>query len=468
MNHKNSINNMDNMKYKNSVNHALLERLVGCPLVVCFFGLCFAALFSYLIKEDTIFSDMENRYLTVCPKISIEGLASGSFMESFESYCNEQVPLRSILVKGKALLEQAQLKCENDGVSKGDDGYLFTKVMQESAQLDKNISAISLFAENMEEKGRETYIAIAPTSAYVNFQKLPMGMPVLDENACIERMQQLDIFCTENSAGNEAAAEKEITKEKEALTGNEAVTGKEITIEKEITEANEALTGYETVAGKEIPSDKENLDDSGYEKKVHFVDLSAVLKEHADEYLYYKTDHHWTSLGAQYAYEEIIGKMGAEAKDITRYEKHERCDFYGTNYAKFKGAGAGPDTITYYDVPIYELRLKNMVVNTLYDVEKLETYDKYAMFMYGNDGKYEVVSDKNHTGEADLIIVKNSYANCLIPYLTMNFDDIIVVDLRYFGGSVTDIIDENKDAKILLMYDWSFINEDNHFYKLVK
>lgn len=387
------------------------------PLVTVFFVLCFAAFISYIVKPDTEFSAMENRYLTGRPSVNFASLADGSFMSNFETFCNEQVPIRNALVKGKAILEQVQLKCENDGIAKGADGYLFDKTLSESGQLGKNISAITNFAKLMNEKGREVYITIAPTAVWINADKLPKGMPVLDEADCSNELS--------------------------------------------------------------LALNNGNLTD-----KAHMIYLYEDLKARENEQLYYRTDHHWTTLGAGIAYGKIMEEMGLEKKDISAYEKHERSDFLGTSYAKFKGIGVKEDTIEYYDVPIEELRLEKQTVNTLYDLEKLDTYDKYAAFMYGNDGMYEVITQNAAKAEkseeltkavedtafdgADLIVVKDSYANCLIPYLAMNFNDIIVVDLRYFGGSLQEVMDNNESARILLMYNWSFVNEDNHFYKLVK
>ena len=379
-----------------------LRIIVKYPLIFVFFMICFGAFLTYLIKPDAQFSQMENRYLTTRPAISLQTLLDGTFMSNFETYCNEQVPLRNALVRGKAAVSQAQFRCENDGVSKGKDGYLFDKTLSRSNQFSKNVSAISNFAKNMSDRQREVYITIAPTSVWINEDKLPKGMPVLDEAECSNEL---------------------------------------------------------TLA----------LNDGEIDDNVHTVYLYDVLKASEEKQLYYRTDHHWTSDAAYIAYGKIMEEMGLKPQDISSYARLEARDFLGTSYAKFKGFGVEADTIGYYDFPIKELRLEKQTVNNLYDLQKFDTYDKYGAFMYGNDGKYEVVcGDEDVENGADLIIVKDSYANCLIPYLTMNFNDIIVVDLRYYGSSLNELIDENADAKILLLYNWSFVNEDNHFYKLVK
>ncbi len=361
-------------------------------IVWIFSAVCVCMLAGYIVLPQRDFSDMENRYLQKRPDVTVSSLADGSFMDSFETYTNEQIPLRDLFVKCKAALVQATGSSENDGIAKGADGYLFDKVNATSGQMHKNITAIKNFAAQAE---RNVYICVAPTSTWVNQNRLPSGMPVLDE----------------------AAASNELT---------EAV--------KDIDNA-------------------------------HMIYLYDRMSSHADEQIYYRTDHHWTTKGAGYAYEEIADKMGLEQKDISQYAKHTADDFYGTHYAKYKGVFVKPDSIEYYDVPILALELEKRTVDNLIDKEKLSGYDKYAAFMYGNDGMYKVNAEKG--AGRDLIVLKDSYANCLIPYLVMNYDSIVCIDLRYFGGSVADVLSSDEDADVLLMYNWTFLNDDNHFYKLV-
>ncbi|MBO4903585.1 MAG: hypothetical protein J5367_00015 [Lachnospiraceae bacterium] len=358
---------------------------------VIFFGLCVIMLAGYLLRTDDDFSDMENRFLQKRPKITGQGLLDGSFMDSFETYTNEQIPLRNMFVKCKAVSVWLTGSSENDGIAKGKDSYLFDKVTAVSDKVNKNITAIKNFAMKTD---RDIYVAIAPTSTWINEEKLPKGMPVLDELQCSSEL---------------------------------------------------------ALALRDIPN-------------AHMVSLYDALEEHKDEQLYYRTDHHWTTKGAGYAYEKIASEMGLCVENITQYEKHEANDFYGTHYAKYKGIFVQTDEIEYYDVPIKELELEGGTEDNLIDTEKLSGYDKYAAFMYGNDGRCVVHADKG-IGK-NLYIFKDSYANCLIPYLIMNYDNITVIDLRYFGGSVADELAADKDADVLLLYNWTFVNEDNHFYKL--
>ena len=361
------------------------------PIVPVFATITLCMFAGYLFGTQNDFSQMENRYLAKRPGLTIGGLLDGSYMDSFESYTNEQIPLRDLLVKCKAVCVGLTGSSENNGIAKGKDGYLFDKVIAFD-KVERNIASIGQFVRSAD---RDVYIAIAPTSTRINEDKLPAGMPVLDEKACDKMLK-------------------------------------------------EELEGV---------------------KNAHIIDLYGVLSADRDKDLYYRTDHHWTTEGAGCAYREIASAMGFEPGDIGRYKKHEVHDFYGTFYAKYKGIGIKGDTIEYYDVPIKELDLKDRTLYNLMDEEKLGTYDKYGAFMYGNDGEYTV-----DTGRGDgrrLIILKDSYANCLIPYLVMNYDKIRVMDLRYFGGNVSEALAEDSEADILLMYNWTFVNDDNHFYRLV-
>lgn len=195
---------------------------------------------------------------------------------------------------------------------------------------------------------------------------------------------------------------------------------------------------------------------------VRVVDLIGALNGHEDEYIYYGTDHHWTSLGAYYAYDAI-------STDPITFDKlnfHEIDDFYGTLYAKYKGIGVRSDVISYADLPIESAVFGEINTDTLYDLSKADVFDKYALFLYGNYGFSEIVSDKDN--EKTLVIFKDSYANSVIPYLTCDYGRIVIVDLRYYGESVKSLLEKEANADILLLYNFDFVNEDKHFYKLVK
>lgn len=196
-------------------------------------------------------------------------------------------------------------------------------------------------------------------------------------------------------------------------------------------------------------------------RNVNVIDLSRGLKKHEGEYIYYRTDHHWTTSGAYIAYSEI----SKTPVSIEQLNKNSVDDFYGTLYAKYKGTGVKCDIIDYYDISIDSLTFDDEVKDTLYDLSKIQVFDKYGLFLFGNKGKC-VINSHNANNGKKLIVFKDSYANSLIPFLTYDYDEITIVDLRYFAGSVSELIEEKNDAEILFLYNFDFMNEDNHFFKL--
>ena len=217
-----------------------------------------------------------------------------------------------------------------------------------------------------------------------------------------------------------------------------------------------------------MPYPNQKLEISNFNKEVsllkntHVVDLVETLESHGEEYLYYRTDHHWTTRGAYLAYREISNNP----IEICTLKENRIEDFYGTLYAKYKGLFVEPDVVSYYDIPIEEAVFGDVKTDTMYDLSKTSEFDKYGMFLYGNSG-CSTIKTKCKNGKS-LIVFKDSYANSVIPFLTNDYSDITVIDLRYFGDSVEELLDKDGDSDILMLYNFDFLNEDNHMYKLLK
>ncbi|MCR4923795.1 MAG: hypothetical protein K5931_07285, partial [Lachnospiraceae bacterium] len=154
-------------------------------ITIILFGAFITAIFLlYLLLPQTEFSDVENRYLTLRPKISFESLAKGSFMTDFDSYTAEQLPFRNAFVKLKALTEKFLLKKENNNIVEGSDSYLFEKLSVVNERLTKNEEIIKSFAK---ENDRRINVAIVPNSFEILKEKVPRGLPLVDEKKEIDK-----------------------------------------------------------------------------------------------------------------------------------------------------------------------------------------------------------------------------------------------------------------------------------------
>lgn len=206
------------------------------------------------------------------------------------------------------------------------------------------------------------------------------------------------------------------------------------------------------------------------------VKVSDVLFSHNDEYIFYRTDHHWTTLGAYYAYMEYMRSIGESANDKESYNIEKVTDeFYGTNSSKVNIRTVADDIYLYKLKKDMEISIRynetEDLRNTLYYEKALDTKDKYSVFLGGNNAFLEIKSDlheneKNEANGERLLVIKDSYAHSFIPFVADRFCQTDVVDLRYYNKSIEELINKNKYTHILILYNIDNLATDNNIYKL--
>ena len=206
---------------------------------------------------------------------------------------------------------------------------------------------------------------------------------------------------------------------------------------------------------------------SGASDRVNKIDLYLPLTSHNNEYIYYKTDHHWTSLGAYYAYREIADKMALDAVDISAFESVTVSDsFLGSTYDKVQYK-TEPDSITRYDSRVkvtVDYGNDRAASDSLYDESFLSQKSKYDYFLGGNFARVDINTDVKN-GKT-LLLIKDSYANSVLPFLVNNFEHIIMLDLRFITDDVQEIIDSEKPDELLVLYNVEKFMGDENQYKL--
>ena len=207
----------------------------------------------------------------------------------------------------------------------------------------------------------------------------------------------------------------------------------------------------------------------------YFIDVSSALNAHKDEYIYYRTDHHYTTLGAYYVYEAWRKHLDASAVKLTDFTDEEVPDFYGTYDSKVNTALAGgvtADTINIYHNKLTDSAKmtwdgkEDKVYTGIYDETKLSVKDKYSVFFGGNHGITDI--DTGSGKEGKLLIIKDSYAHSLAPFALSDYGRIIMVDLRYFNKSLKKYIEENGISDILVLYSTADFAEDANMAKLLR
>ncbi len=197
---------------------------------------------------------------------------------------------------------------------------------------------------------------------------------------------------------------------------------------------------------------------------INFVDLYDTLSSKKDEYIFYKTDHHWTTKGAYYAYGELSKKMGITPKGEEYFNIQKVTDeFYGSLYSKGGFRHLNPDSIELYlpkDDEKYKVEHlgEDKSYESLYDMNNINKKDKYTVFFNGNHPLIKITTNKGEGRK--LLVVKDSYANSFIPFLTSHFSEIYMVDLRYYSEGLNTLIQENQINDMLILYNANTFFED--------
>ena len=206
-----------------------------------------------------------------------------------------------------------------------------------------------------------------------------------------------------------------------------------------------------------------------------FIDVTDALSAHKDEDIFYKTDHHWTSLGVYYAYQEFCKEMGIEPKPLSWYQSEILSDqFLGTTYSKANLYTVQPETIMYYKNPNeypleVEYRAGDKVTetsNSLIEEKYLNEKDKYSAFLNGNQAITKITTS-NKNGKK-LLIVKDSYANSFAPFAVNDYEEVHMIDLRAYRQSTMDYMEQNGITDVLLLYNVQNFTEDSNVYQLTK
>lgn len=368
------------------------------PTVV-FCAFIFVTFILYIILPKNSYSAEEKRNLQSMPEPTVDKILNGEFEQDFETFLSDQMPFRTFFVGTNAYCSLYSGQNGSNGIYKGSDGYLFTKPVEYNELLDKNISYIAEFAEKTEIP---TYMCIVPTSGYIMQNNLPKNHYEYKDNDLIN------------------------------------------TTKNDLKKAD---------------------------SNIHFIDLIPSFTEKSNsEQLFYKTDHHWTSSGAYTAYEIIADVMGLNATPKSEFNITTHNDFYGTSYAKSALWLTKPDTIELWKnknhtdstISVYiKDGQKEINSNTMFFDENLLTDDKYTAFLDGNHGYVKITNNDNKNSKK-LLIIRDSYAHSLAPFLADNYSEITLIDLRYYKSPVSSLIKDQSIDETLILYGLDTITTDTN------
>lgn len=286
-----------------------------------------------------------------------------------------------------------------------------------------------------------------------------------DGNVFMYDRQGYEMFYgTDESAAKYAAAVSEIKK----------LVGSKVNVYNMVV-PNHAAFGLPKKYLDTMNDEKANIETiyKSYSEDVIPVSVYAAEEKHKAEYIYFKTDHNWTGLGAYYAYQELCKAMKTNAVDINSLTKGNITGFKGSLFVATKTEekpdgnkelSANPDTVVYYNMPGVESCILMENGKTQEQEVSLiagfaEGSNAYSAFIWGNN-PYMKVKTTQKTGKK-LCIIKDSYGCAIAPFTVANFDEIYIVDPSYYDGNVIDYIKKNKFTDVLVIN--SVMNANTEF-----
>ena len=411
----------------------ILRDLAGHPLLLFFAVFIIGFSISDAFFSKAVFSEMENRYLKQRPAFSWSSLVKNEYTGAYEEYVNDQFAFRDQWIHLKSVGEMALMKIENGGVAYGRDHYLFARLYPGPlAETRGNGSGFG------GDGGRAT------------------ALPAVSDRQIAANLGFLNRFL----AGYPGQVTLAIAPNSDAVLSDK------------------------------VPRGMENADQAAYIADIyadvrgaHTLDLIGPMADSAAaRQTYYRTDHHWTTDGAWAAYAAFARDRGlgyVPLEDLADLRREEP-GFLGTQYSKTKNIDVQPDTLVWYDIPVTDVTIDGkkqadtgrgvVEVDGLYHRDMLGRRDKYAAFLYGNHGLTVIRSGNNLNHQegktSRVLLVKDSYGNCMAPFLTYSYDEVYVADLRALPTPMSRLVAETDFDDVLILYNFTSFQQDKDLARI--
>ena len=389
------------------------------------FILCFSVW--CLVAPKQTFSENENRALASWPVYSFTALKDGSYMSGVQTYLSDHFPLRDPFMTLKTKYEMLTGREEINDIYLAKDGY-YIEAYKTPKQQKKIITQFQKLQDAITTDAKQNVrVMLVPTAISTYNAKLPGSAPdrgvlrqvdTMNEiYAALPNMQKVDAWSALQAAAAQEATDRPL--------------------------ASGDADGAQPVAKAE----------------------DAGCDTFAADGLYYHTDHHWTTHGAYVGYQAYCDAAGLSPIPEADFQKTcVTTDFHGTIFSKLHDSTVPGDAITLYENPANQLTVSypdtGEVTDTLYNRDYLAQKDKYSMFL---NNLHPLVEITNASADSDrqLVLIKDSYANSMVPFLVHHYQKIYVFDTRYYRFGPSSFINEHPEVTdVLLLYNMNTIDTD--------
>ncbi|MBR5112264.1 MAG: hypothetical protein IK097_02430 [Clostridia bacterium] len=369
-------------------------------------------------------SEVEKRELTKFPKLTIAGLWDGSFFSDVDTWYADTYPLREGLISSYHSLQSHY-------------GIRSTQIIaaqpEEDDEESKDIADIT--GQDEPQTAADPDEGLEEGRGDIDAQAEPVG------GIYIAKDSGYGIYSY--SANNSLRYSQLLNRLASNLSGKAKVYSLIAPISAGIMLSNKTRDSIGCDdQNSAIEIMLSNMDDS-----IGKVNVHHTLKRHNTEYIFFRTDHHWTALGAYYSYREFCKVKGIEPEELSSYQTMEFKGFLGTFYQQSHrnpALGANPDTVTAYipndtnEMTCYMKQgdiFKEYNWKIIYDVSNYPQGEKYNCFA-ASDQAYNYVHNEKKTDGSSILVVKDSYGNAFIPFLVDHYEHIYWIDYRYYTAFV--------------------------------
>ncbi len=421
-----------------------------------------------IFDKDPTFSVSENRNLKTFPKITISSLIDGSFTTALREYYADTFPGRENLMEDNRTLNAFYYF---SGLSSGDGAELVLDFSSNAAQHGQSL--VDPDATGSTTPSGET----APEATEEEVPKLT------EPSAAVEQLGNV-IFVGDRAMDVPYGDETKIKRYAAAVNALADLLGDNVkTYSMPVPNAAEFYAGSDWNTGRYSQKAMFATLQENLASNVTYVDAYSEIAKHTDEYIYFRTDHHWTHQGAYYAYVALGKAAGFTAEPQSKFATGKWENFVGSMYTYLANYPQGavlknnPDTVYYWkpfaDCTTYyysDTTLSDGVLMGTICVIREEVDNKYLTFMGGDHPVTIVTTD---TEGPTILVIKESYGNALISWLTSNYSKIILIDPREYFDNRSDIdlkaFAESQGVDELLVINYPMmLNSDNYISLLEK
>lgn len=434
----------DNMKL---IKNLRLQRIVDINMVRIFLIIWIsAAVCTALPVFRPSYSEIEKRELKKFPKFSFSALVSGDYFDEIGLWFSDTFPLRDSFVSLNTKVTNAfgiNTVQVHGQIEQGDEIPDITQSEPTQAS-DESVSSDT----GAQEVVSSEEVAVIPEPQQPAVEKL--GAMLIVDNAAYEYYNF-----------NQATADAYVSTVNRAAT---ILDGKSKVYDMVIP-TSMAITLPENFNGSTNSSDQKKAIDYMYSlmvPNISKVDVYNTLLSHKNEYIYFRTDHHWTALGAYYAYRDLMGAKGVAPAELSAFNEYRFDGFLGSFYAESgqkPSLGNTPDYVSAYEpkqtqyIHTYT-KSGEIDYHIVSDGNKLSAANKYLSFVCG-DHPFGIMTNPEITDGSSCLVIKESFGNAMVAYLTQNYQTVYVVDYRYinqvFPGTLRQFVDERGVQDVMFI-----------------